>query len=129
MRLNILIGGEAGAGPNILTNILGKVLVKQGYFVFYSRDYQSLIRGGHNFNVLTFSDEQIYSNDSKIDILVALDENTENIHKKNLKKDYIVLKGKKENMYFAGALLYCFKRKKRKHVFCRGIVQTSWFRL
>ncbi len=104
MRLNILFGGEAGQGPNVLTHILGKALVKQGYYVFYSRDYQSLIRGGHNFNVLTFSDEPVHSNDSKIDILVALDENTKKIHKKNLKKEGIVLNGKHENIYFAGRL-------------------------
>jgi len=104
MRINILFGGKAGLGPNVLTNILGKALVKRGYYVFYSRDYQSLIRGGHNFNVLTFSDKPIYSNDSEIDILVALDENTEKIHKKELKKNVIILKGHDENMYYAGEL-------------------------
>ncbi len=104
MRLNILFGGEAGQGPNILTNILGQALVKQGYYVFYSRDYQSLIRGGHNFNVLTFSDKPVYSNDSQIDILVALDENTETIHKDALKKKSVVLKGHDENMYYSGRL-------------------------
>jgi len=104
MRLNILFGGEAGQGPNILTQILGKTLVKLGYYVFYSRDYQSLIRGGHNFNVLTFSNEPVYSNDSHMDILVALDENTENIHKKDLKEKGVILNGKHENMYFAGKL-------------------------
>jgi len=104
MRYNILFGGQAGQGPNILGELLGKALVGQGYYVFYSRDYQSLIRGGHNFNVLTFSDTPIYSNDSKMDILVALDENTEKIHKKDLKKSGIILKGHKENMYYAGAI-------------------------
>lgn len=104
MRYNILFGGEAGQGPNILTHILGETFVKKGYYVFYSRDYQSLIRGGHNFNVLTFSDKPVYSNDSKIDILVALDENTEKIHKKDLGKKGIILDGKHENMYFAGKL-------------------------
>ena len=52
MKYNILFGGKAGQGANILTNLLGKILIKKGYCVFYSRDYQSLIRGGHNFNVL-----------------------------------------------------------------------------
>ena len=104
MRLNILFGGAAGQGPNILSHILGEVLVKLGYFVFYSRDYQSLIRGGHNFNVLTFSETPIYSNDGKIDILIALDENTEKIHKNNLNKNGLILKGHKENMYYAGTL-------------------------
>jgi 2-oxoglutarate ferredoxin oxidoreductase subunit alpha len=104
MRITILFGGEAGQGPNILTNILGQALVKQGYFVFYSRDYQSLIRGGHNFNVLTFSDKPIYSNESKIDILISLDDATEEIHKHMLKKKAFVLKGSEDNMYYAGRL-------------------------
>ncbi|MBU0894905.1 MAG: 2-oxoacid:acceptor oxidoreductase family protein [Nanoarchaeota archaeon] len=104
MRYNILFGGQAGQGPNILGEILGEALVKQGYYVFYSRDYQSLIRGGHNFNVLTFSDSPIHSNDSKIDVLVALDENTKKIHSTKMKKEGIILDGKHENMYFAGRL-------------------------
>ncbi len=104
MRYNILFGGEAGQGPNILTHILGEALVNQGYYVFYARDYQSLIRRGHNFNVLTFSDKPINSNDGQIDILVALDENTKKIHKKDLIKKGIILDGKHENMYSAGRL-------------------------
>mgnify|MGYP001588988762 CR=1 FL=1 len=107
MRTSVLFGGEAGQGPNILTQILGKALVEQGWYVFYSRDYQSLIRGGHNFNVLTFSDEPIYSNDHEIDILVALDENTISLHKNDLKKDNIILSSKESktsNIYFAGRL-------------------------
>ena len=104
MKRTILFGGEAGQGPNILTNILGQALVKQGYYVFYSRDYESLIRGGHNFNVLTFSDKPIHSNESKVDIIVALDKNTVEVHKKDLKKDGMILEGNEENMYYAGRL-------------------------
>jgi 2-oxoglutarate/2-oxoacid ferredoxin oxidoreductase subunit alpha len=102
MRYNILFGGPAGTGPNILTHILGEALVEQGYYVFYSRDYQSLIRGGHNFNVLTFSEHPVSSNDSEIDILVCLDKNTESLHKEKLKEKAITLKDNNSNMYFAG---------------------------
>lgn len=104
MKHSILIGGEAGQGPNILTHLLGEALINQGYYAFYSRDYQSLIRGGHNFNVLTFSDNPVHSTEGQIDILVAIDENTEKIHNKNLKKEGIILKGKYSNMHFAGML-------------------------
>ena len=104
-RHNILVGGPAGTGPNFLTHLVGEMLVKKGFYVFYSRDYQSLIRGGHNFNVLTYSDKPIYSNDKEIDIIVALDENTIKTHKRNLKKSGIVLEGKHSNAYFAGQLL------------------------
>jgi 2-oxoglutarate ferredoxin oxidoreductase subunit alpha len=104
MRYNILIGGEAGQGPNVLTQIIGEALISNGNYVFYSRDYQSLIRGGHNFNILTFSEEPVYSNDSKIDILVCLDNKTEELHKKNLKQGGIILKNSNENMYYAGRI-------------------------
>jgi 2-oxoglutarate ferredoxin oxidoreductase subunit alpha len=105
MKLTILFGGKAGQGANILSNLLGQALTKKGYYVFISRDYQSLIRGGHNFNILTFSDFPVSSNDSLADIIVSLDENTINLHKKELKKDGNIISGEgKGNMYFAGRL-------------------------
>lgn len=105
MRLNILIGGEAGQGPNLLANIIGNILVKKGFYVFNSRDYQSRVRKGHNFNILTISDESIQSNDFLLDILIALDKNTEEIHKKEVKKDGIILNGEHSNIYFSGRLI------------------------
>jgi 2-oxoglutarate ferredoxin oxidoreductase subunit alpha len=105
MRFTILFGGKAGQGPNILSTLLGQALISRGYFVFMNRDYQSVIRGGHNFNVITFSDEPIYSNESKADLIIAIDENTVNLHKKDLKKKgNIIYKENKGNMYFAGRL-------------------------
>ena len=104
MRCDIIFGGKAGQGPNILTEVVSAGLIKKGFYVFYSRDYQSLIRGGHNFNMLSFSDFPIYSNSSKIDILICLDKNTLAVHKKDLKKKGIVIKGEEENMFFAGAV-------------------------
>ena len=64
MKLNIIIGGYAGQGINKISEIVSKVLVRQGYFTFNYRDYPSLIRGGHNFNVLSVSDEKIGRNRS-----------------------------------------------------------------
>lgn len=104
MRFNILVGGKAGQGPNLLAHILGRALVKKGGYVFYSREYESVIRGGHNYNLLTFSNEPINSNDSKIDILVALDENTSELHKNKLHKNSIILKEEGSNIHLAGKL-------------------------
>ncbi|MDD5012588.1 MAG: 2-oxoacid:acceptor oxidoreductase family protein [Candidatus Nanoarchaeia archaeon] len=105
MRFSILFGGKAGQGVNVLSNILGNALTKKGQYVFVSRDYQSLIRGGHNFNVLTFSDKPVASNDSQIDMIIALDENTINLHRSELKKGgKIIEKEGKGNMYFAGRI-------------------------
>jgi len=66
MRYNILIGGAAGQGINKISQIISDLLSDYGYFTFNYRDYPSLIRGGHNFNVLSLSDKQIMSTDSKI---------------------------------------------------------------
>ncbi|MDP7520977.1 MAG: 2-oxoacid:acceptor oxidoreductase family protein, partial [Candidatus Pacearchaeota archaeon] len=73
MRLNILIGGRAGQGINIISEIVSKTITSQGYFIFNYRDYPSLIRGGHNFNILSISDEKIESHESKLDGIVAMD--------------------------------------------------------
>ncbi|OYT35825.1 hypothetical protein B6U91_02410 [Candidatus Pacearchaeota archaeon ex4484_71] len=111
MRLNILIGGRAGQGVNRVSEIVSKILVDKGYFVFNYRDYPSLIRGGHNFNILSISDEEIYSFESKLDGVIALDTKTLGIHKKSLKKDGFTLSrndfpgmGINLNIALAGAL-------------------------
>jgi 2-oxoglutarate ferredoxin oxidoreductase subunit alpha len=91
MRLNILIGGKAGQGINKISEIVSDVLVGQGYFTFNYRDYPSLIRGGHNFNILSVSDERVGSYESKLDVVVAMDENTIKLHKSKLKKNGIII--------------------------------------
>jgi len=112
MRLNILIGGKAGQGINSVSGIVSSVLVKWGYFTFNYRDYPSLIRGGHNFNILSISDERVGSHESKIDGIVAMDENTINVHKNELNKDGFVIDfkgfealGRNLNIALAGALI------------------------
>jgi 2-oxoglutarate/2-oxoacid ferredoxin oxidoreductase subunit alpha len=112
MRLNILIGGKAGQGINFVSKIVAGVLSNLGYFTFNYRDYQSLIRGGHNFNVLEISDLPVESIESKAEVIVALDERTVEIHKKELKKDGIILlgeefrsEGKNLNIALSGVLV------------------------
>jgi len=113
MRMNILIGGKAGQGINKISEIVTSLLSKLGYFTFNYRDYPSLIRGGHNFNILSFSDTRVGSIESKLDIILALDENTLKIHKNKLKKSGIIISfdkfdsnlGKDLNIAMAGALI------------------------
>jgi 2-oxoglutarate/2-oxoacid ferredoxin oxidoreductase subunit alpha len=112
MRLNILIGGKAGQGINKISEIVSNVLVSEGYFTFNYRDYPSLIRGGHNFNVLSISDKRVGSYEKQLDIIIAMDEKTSEIHKSNLKKDSVVIGfeefndlGRNLNVAQAGALI------------------------
>ncbi len=112
MRLNILIGGEAGQGINKISEIVSEILIDRGYYVFNYRDYPSLIRGGHNFNVLSISDKPIFSTESKLDGIVSMDRLTLIKHKKFLKKEgFIIEPGKfvnlgiNLNIALAGALI------------------------
>lgn len=109
MKTTILIEGHAGQGPNALSKIIGSILAKMGYYAFVSREYGSFIRGGHNANTLTFSEKQVMSNPSCIDIAVFLEKKTEIKHSKELKKSCIILENKgNNNMYSAGALVKLF---------------------
>ncbi|MBR9683196.1 hypothetical protein GOV03_01530 [Candidatus Woesearchaeota archaeon] len=112
MRLNILIGGKAGQGINKVSEIVSQVLIRQGYFTFNYRDYPSLVRGGHNFNILALSEERVGSFESKLDGMVALDEKTIELHEKDLKKEGFVIRfdqfegmGRNLNIALAGALI------------------------
>ena len=95
MKKTILIGGKAGQGIAMTSALLGKIFANAGLYVFNYRDYPSLIRGGHNFNVLSVSDSPVFSFEKDYDIIVALDQNTIEKHKKYLKKKGFILGSKK----------------------------------
>jgi len=80
----IKIGGEAGFGIKVAGLILGKTLFNNGLYVFGYSEYPSLIRGGHNVYELNIAKQPITSATQKIDILVALNQETIDLHKKEL---------------------------------------------
>ncbi|XOB42675.1 MAG: 2-oxoacid:acceptor oxidoreductase subunit alpha [Candidatus Nealsonbacteria bacterium] len=91
MEKTILIGGKAGQGTNVTSYFIGEVFSSSGYYVFNYRDYPSLIRGGHNFNVIKISDKPIYSHSDKYDLIVALDQTTIDKHVKGLKENGFII--------------------------------------
>lgn len=92
MERQILIGGEAGQGIAKAAEILGKAFVREGFYVFNYRDYPSLIRGGHNFNVLRISNEPVFSHEFEgHDIVIALNEDTIIKHAAEMKENAVIL--------------------------------------
>jgi len=83
---SILIGGEAGQGTRLAGNLIAHLFNKLGYFVYVYEDYQSLIRGGHNFSEIRVSFEKREARKREIDVLIALDKNTISLHQKRLKR-------------------------------------------
>ena len=91
MEKIILVGGEAGQGADRTSFLIAKALTRIGYYVFNYRDYPSLIKGGHNFNVLKISDRPVYSHENSYDIIIALDKKTINLHHQGLKDGGFIL--------------------------------------
>ncbi|MBI3973523.1 MAG: 2-oxoacid:acceptor oxidoreductase subunit alpha [Chloroflexi bacterium] len=78
--LAIAIGGAAGQGIATPGNILARILVRRGLHVNVYDAYQSIIRGGHIFLTLRTSDQPVLSHGDKLDILLALNQDTMNRH-------------------------------------------------
>ncbi|HSX40933.1 MAG TPA: 2-oxoacid:acceptor oxidoreductase family protein, partial [Candidatus Saccharimonadales bacterium] len=85
------IGGEAGYGIMTTGMMTAKIFTRLGLSVFDYVEYPSLIRGGHNVYYVRGSDEQIFSQKQPIDILVALNRETIDRHKKELSPTAAVL--------------------------------------
>jgi len=91
LDFSILIGGAAGQGLDTSARVLEFILKRCGYNVFTYRDYMSRVRGGHNFTQIRFSDKEINSYTDKVDIILALNEETILLHKNRLKKEGIII--------------------------------------
>lgn len=100
MERAVIIGGQAGEGIKEAANLLGKVLVGIGYSVFTYHDYPSLIRGGHNFSTIRFSNEEVGAPVKKADFIVALDDRSVRRHKEDAKENtvWILDEGVKESV-------------------------------
>jgi 2-oxoglutarate ferredoxin oxidoreductase subunit alpha len=88
---NLLIGGAAGQGIDTTAAILEMLLKKSGYNVFTSRDFMSRIRGGHNFSLIRFGTEIIKSHSNRLDGIIALNNETVEIHKTELNPKGFIL--------------------------------------
>ncbi len=88
---NILIGGAAGQGIDTTVAILEKLLKKSGYYVYTNRDFMSRVRGGHNFSMIRFGTEIITSHSDRLDGIVALNDETVQLHKNKLNEKGFIL--------------------------------------
>ncbi len=86
-KISVMVGGEAGAGITRSGFLFAKACLRGGLYVFGTNDYQSLIRGGHNFYVARADAEEVYSQTDTIDLLLALNKETILLHKDDLVPD------------------------------------------
>jgi 2-oxoglutarate/2-oxoacid ferredoxin oxidoreductase subunit alpha len=89
--LNFMVGGEAGQGIQTIGFVLGKTMARGGLHVFADQDYESRIRGGHNFFRVRVKDAEVKSQTEKLDILIALNEETCERHRNELKENGVII--------------------------------------
>lgn len=74
------MGGQQGQGVESCGEILGKVLAQEGYSLFSQRLFASRIKGGHTTIALRIATKEIATIGEHVDCLVALDQETIDIH-------------------------------------------------
>ncbi|TKJ26546.1 MAG: pyruvate ferredoxin oxidoreductase [Hadesarchaea archaeon B3_Hades] len=82
--ISFLIGGQAGDGVMRTAELLGKTLNRLGLYAFVINDYQSLIRGGHNFCKVRASGRRVWSNLEAVELIAALNQDTIACHENEL---------------------------------------------
>ncbi len=90
-ELNIMIGGEAGQGVQSVGFVLAKALVRGGYEIFADQDFESRIRGGHSFSRVRASITPVAASREPIDILVALNAETIELHRQEIQPGGIIV--------------------------------------
>src|SRR5438105_11266630 len=80
MDLAIGIGGAAGQGIATPGDILARIFVRRGLHLKTYSAYQSIVRGGHILLTLRTSDQPVLSTGDKLDMLVALNQDTMDRH-------------------------------------------------
>jgi 2-oxoglutarate ferredoxin oxidoreductase subunit alpha len=89
--MNVLIGGEAGQGLVTVGQILAKGLVRSGYSICVTQDYQSRIRGGHNTFAIRVGTDEVKAPQETIDLLAALNAETVGLHRDQLSDQGLII--------------------------------------
>lgn len=91
MKFTWKIGGEAGFGIMTTGLLFSKIASRLGYEICDYIEYPSLVRGGHNAYEVCVSDEKVTALEKNIDILVCLNKETFEKHKKRLHKNSLII--------------------------------------
>jgi 2-oxoglutarate/2-oxoacid ferredoxin oxidoreductase subunit alpha len=84
---SVLIGGKAGEGVKKAAQVLAHLAMAGGKHVFQADDYQSLIKGGHNFSIVSISNSKLYNSYTDIDLIISFDDRSLRQHAGKLKPE------------------------------------------
>ncbi len=90
-NISILIAGRAGDGIDKSSLIISRILTQLGYRIYIYRDYPSVIRGGHTFSIIRCSKDKIAAHSDKVDVLLALNQESVDLHKARLSDNSLII--------------------------------------
>ena len=85
------MGGQQGEGIESCGEILATILAKEGYSMYSQRLFASRIKGGHTTFSLRIALDPIYTIGERVDFLVALDQETVDMHGKEVVKGGVII--------------------------------------
>ena len=85
------MGGQQGQGVESCGEILGRVLAQEGYSLFSQRLFASRIKGGHTTIALRIATKEVATIGEHVDCLVALDQETIDIHGHEVPKGGVII--------------------------------------
>ncbi len=86
-----LVGGKAGEGAKKAGSVAAHIFSSLGRHVFQMDDYMSLIRGGHNFSVISTSTRRLTSQYMKADLVVNFDRRSCETHTNDIADNGIMV--------------------------------------
>jgi len=86
-----IVGGKAGEGVKKAGAVAADIFSGMGRHVFQMDDYMSLIRGGHNFSVVSSAPRKIHSHYTKADLVVCFDRRSYDNHHGHLAEGGILV--------------------------------------
>jgi 2-oxoglutarate ferredoxin oxidoreductase subunit alpha len=86
-----IVGGKAGEGVKKAGSVAARLFAGMGRQIFEMDDYQSLIKGGHNFSAISTAKRRITSHYMKADLVVAPDKRSYDMHIGQLREGGIMV--------------------------------------
>jgi len=90
-QLKLLAGGEAGDGVFAVSDMLALMFARAGLEILTTQTYSSRIRGGHINASVRVAEREILSQGDELDLLIALDLETVELHRETVRDSGIIL--------------------------------------
>ncbi|MFX1501743.1 MAG: 2-oxoacid:acceptor oxidoreductase subunit alpha [Promethearchaeota archaeon] len=97
-----LVGGKAGEGVKKAGSVAAHMFSSLGWHVFQMDDYMSLIRGGHNFSVVSTRPGWISSHYMKANLVVNFDKRSYETHRNDITENGIMVFNSEEQDFENG---------------------------